>query len=120
MPDSTVEAFTGVSRAIPRVVNEIVTLVRDGYADRILMSHDIGFRNGLRSFAETDMSPLNRARFRSRNFTADRNQTKQPVAYAWLRQAGGTEMASIPRFGMVVLLPMTAKISRPRESSPSG
>jgi phosphotriesterase-related protein len=32
------------------VVNEIVTLVRDGYVDRILMSHDIGFRNGLRTF----------------------------------------------------------------------
>ena len=32
------------------VVNEIVTLVKDGYVDRILMSHDIGFRNGLRSF----------------------------------------------------------------------
>ena len=32
------------------VVNEIVTLVKDGYIDRILMSHDIGFRNGLRSF----------------------------------------------------------------------
>jgi phosphotriesterase-related protein len=32
------------------VVNEIVTLVRDGYVDRILMSHDVGFRNGLRSF----------------------------------------------------------------------
>lgn len=32
------------------VVNEIVTLVRDGYADRILLSHDVGFRNGLRSF----------------------------------------------------------------------
>ncbi|MGH2885083.1 MAG: phosphotriesterase-related protein, partial [Solirubrobacteraceae bacterium] len=24
--------------------------VKDGYVDRILMSHDIGFRNGLRSF----------------------------------------------------------------------
>jgi phosphotriesterase-related protein len=32
------------------VVNEIVTLVRDGYVDRILMSHDVGFRNGLRTF----------------------------------------------------------------------
>jgi phosphotriesterase-related protein len=32
------------------VVNEIVTLVKDGYADRILMSHDVGFRNGLRTF----------------------------------------------------------------------
>jgi phosphotriesterase-related protein len=32
------------------VVNEIVTLVKDGYVDRILCSHDIGFRNGLRSF----------------------------------------------------------------------
>jgi phosphotriesterase-related protein len=32
------------------VVNEIVTLVKDGYVDRILMSHDIGFRNGLRTF----------------------------------------------------------------------
>jgi phosphotriesterase-related protein len=32
------------------VVNEIVTLIRDGYADRILLSHDVGFRNGLRSF----------------------------------------------------------------------
>jgi phosphotriesterase-related protein len=32
------------------VVNEIVTLVKDGYVDRILMSHDVGFRNGLRSF----------------------------------------------------------------------
>jgi phosphotriesterase-related protein len=32
------------------VVSEIVTLVKDGYVDRILMSHDIGFRNGLRSF----------------------------------------------------------------------
>lgn len=32
------------------VVNEIVTLVHDGYLDRILMSHDVGFRNGLRSF----------------------------------------------------------------------
>lgn len=31
-------------------VNEIVMLVRDGYVDRILLSHDIGFRNGLRSF----------------------------------------------------------------------
>lgn len=31
-------------------VNEIVTLVKDGYVDRILLSHDIGFRNGLRSF----------------------------------------------------------------------
>ena len=32
------------------IVNEIVTLVKDGYVDRILMSHDIGFRNGLRTF----------------------------------------------------------------------
>jgi phosphotriesterase-related protein len=32
------------------VVTEIVTLVRDGYVDRILLSHDVGFRNGLRSF----------------------------------------------------------------------
>jgi phosphotriesterase-related protein len=32
------------------VVNEIVELVRVGYVDRILMSHDIGFRNGLRTF----------------------------------------------------------------------
>ena len=32
------------------VVNEIVLLVKDGYADRILMSHDVGFRNGLRTF----------------------------------------------------------------------
>jgi phosphotriesterase-related protein len=32
------------------VVNEIVSLVKDGYVDRILMSHDIGFRNGLRTF----------------------------------------------------------------------
>jgi phosphotriesterase-related protein len=32
------------------VVNEIVMLVKDGYVDRILMSHDIGFRNGLRTF----------------------------------------------------------------------
>jgi len=32
------------------VVNEIVRLVRDGYVDRILMSHDVGFRNGLRTF----------------------------------------------------------------------
>jgi phosphotriesterase-related protein len=32
------------------VVNEIVTLVRDGYVDRILMSHDIGFRNSLRTY----------------------------------------------------------------------
>jgi phosphotriesterase-related protein len=32
------------------VVNEIVTLVRDGYVDRILISHDVGFRNGLRTF----------------------------------------------------------------------
>ncbi len=32
------------------VVNEIVTLVKDGYLDRILLSHDVGFRNGLRSF----------------------------------------------------------------------
>jgi phosphotriesterase-related protein len=32
------------------VVNEIVELVRQGYVDRILMSHDIGFRNGLRAF----------------------------------------------------------------------
>jgi phosphotriesterase-related protein len=32
------------------VVGEIVKLVKDGYVDRILMSHDIGFRNGLRSF----------------------------------------------------------------------
>jgi phosphotriesterase-related protein len=32
------------------VVNEIVELVRDGYVDRILLSHDIGFRNGLRTF----------------------------------------------------------------------
>jgi phosphotriesterase-related protein len=31
-------------------VNEIVTLVKDGYADRILLSHDVGFRNGLRTF----------------------------------------------------------------------
>lgn len=31
-------------------VNEIVTLVKDGYVDRMLLSHDIGFRNGLRSF----------------------------------------------------------------------
>ena len=31
-------------------VNEIVTLVKAGYVDRILMSHDIGFRNGLRTF----------------------------------------------------------------------
>jgi len=32
------------------VVNEIVSLVKDGYVDRLLMSHDIGFRNGLRTF----------------------------------------------------------------------
>jgi len=32
------------------VVNEIVALVKDGYVDRILLSHDVGFRNGLRSF----------------------------------------------------------------------
>jgi phosphotriesterase-related protein len=32
------------------VVNEIVKLVKDGYVDRILMSHDVGFRNGLRTF----------------------------------------------------------------------
>jgi phosphotriesterase-related protein len=32
------------------VVHEIVTLVKAGYVDRILMSHDIGFRNGLRAF----------------------------------------------------------------------
>ena len=32
------------------VVNEIVTLVKDGFVDKILMSHDVGFRNGLRSF----------------------------------------------------------------------
>ena len=32
------------------VVNEIVTLVKDGYGDRILLSHDVGFRNGLRTF----------------------------------------------------------------------
>jgi phosphotriesterase-related protein len=32
------------------VVNEIVALVKDGYVDRILMSHDVGFRNGLRTF----------------------------------------------------------------------
>lgn len=32
------------------VVNEIVGLVRAGYGDRILMSHDVGFRNGLRTF----------------------------------------------------------------------
>lgn len=32
------------------VVNEIVLLVRDGYVDRIVMSHDIGFRNSLRAF----------------------------------------------------------------------
>ena len=32
------------------VVNEIVMLVKDGYVDRILMSHDVGFRNGLRTF----------------------------------------------------------------------
>lgn len=32
------------------VVNEIVKLVKAGYVDRILMSHDIGFRNGLRAF----------------------------------------------------------------------
>jgi phosphotriesterase-related protein len=32
------------------VVNEIVTLVKDGYVDRMLLSHDIGFRNGLKSF----------------------------------------------------------------------
>jgi phosphotriesterase-related protein len=32
------------------VVNEIVGLVRDGYVDRIVMSHDIGFRNSLRAF----------------------------------------------------------------------
>jgi phosphotriesterase-related protein len=32
------------------VVNEIVTLVKDGYCDRILLSHDIGFSNGLRTF----------------------------------------------------------------------
>lgn len=32
------------------VVNEIVTLVKAGYVDRILLSHDIGFRTGLRQF----------------------------------------------------------------------
>jgi phosphotriesterase-related protein len=32
------------------VVNEIVGLVRDGYVDRIMMSHDIGFRNSLRTY----------------------------------------------------------------------
>jgi phosphotriesterase-related protein len=32
------------------VVNEIVKLVKDGYVDRILLSHDVGFRNGLRTF----------------------------------------------------------------------
>lgn len=32
------------------VVNEIVLLVKEGYGDRILMSHDVGFRNGLRTF----------------------------------------------------------------------
>lgn len=32
------------------VVNEIVKLVKAGYVDRILMSHDVGFRNGLRTF----------------------------------------------------------------------
>jgi phosphotriesterase-related protein len=32
------------------VVNEITGLVKDGYVDRILMSHDVGFRNGLRTF----------------------------------------------------------------------
>lgn len=32
------------------VVNEIVKLVKAGYVDRILMSHDIGFRNGLQTF----------------------------------------------------------------------
>jgi phosphotriesterase-related protein len=32
------------------VVNEIVKLVKDGYVDRILVSHDVGFRNGLRTF----------------------------------------------------------------------
>jgi phosphotriesterase-related protein len=31
-------------------VNEIVALVKDGYVDRILISHDVGFRNGLRTF----------------------------------------------------------------------
>jgi phosphotriesterase-related protein len=32
------------------VVNEIVELVKAGYVDHILLSHDIGFRNGLRAF----------------------------------------------------------------------
>jgi phosphotriesterase-related protein len=32
------------------VVQEIATLVKHGYTDRILLSHDVGFRNGLRSF----------------------------------------------------------------------
>ncbi|MCU1490993.1 MAG: aryldialkylphosphatase [Acidimicrobiaceae bacterium] len=32
------------------VVAEIRSLVQAGYVDRILMSHDIGFRNGLRAF----------------------------------------------------------------------
>jgi phosphotriesterase-related protein len=32
------------------VVNEIVTLVKAGYGDRILISHDVGFRNSLRTF----------------------------------------------------------------------
>ncbi len=52
------EADTGFNRwglysGEPRdsdTVNEIVKLVKAGYVDRILMSHDIGFRNGLRTF----------------------------------------------------------------------
>jgi phosphotriesterase-related protein len=32
------------------VVQEIATLVKYGYGDRILLSHDVGFRNALRSF----------------------------------------------------------------------
>jgi phosphotriesterase-related protein len=32
------------------VAREIASLVKSGYTDRILLSHDVGFRNGLRSF----------------------------------------------------------------------